>query len=91
MVVGVAATRLGASTMQLAGTPGTYKERLRGCLASLNSGAGPAAAPRSPPRGNPNYAQVAVYTLQTVSLTPTCCLYFYPFLCNKTPVYSVMC
>ena len=31
---------------------GTYKEQLWGCLASLNPGAGPAAAPRSPPRGN---------------------------------------
>ena len=33
-------------------TPGTYKERCWGCLASLNTGARPAAAPRSPPRGN---------------------------------------
>ena len=33
-------------------TPSAYKERLRGCLASLNPGAGPASAPRSPPRRN---------------------------------------
>ena len=32
--------------------PDAYKELLWGCLASLNPGAGPAAAPRSPPRGN---------------------------------------
>ena len=30
---------------------GTYKEHFRGCLTSLNTGAGLAAAPRSPPHG----------------------------------------
>ena len=43
---------LGASNTLIASTPGTYKEEHWGCLASLNTGAGPAAAPRSPPRGN---------------------------------------
>ena len=42
----------GASNTMGASIPGTYKERFWGCLASLNPGAGPAAAPRSPPRGN---------------------------------------
>ena len=42
----------GASTKLWAGTPCTYKEQLGGCLASLNTGAGPTAAPRSPPCGN---------------------------------------
>ena len=32
--------------------PGTYKEHRRCCLASLNTGAGPTAAPCSPPHGN---------------------------------------
>ena len=40
--------RPGASTAQLSSAPCTYKEHLRGCLASLNTGAGPAEAPRSP-------------------------------------------
>ena len=42
----------GASNTLGMGTPGVYKERLWGCLASLNPGAAPAAAPLSPPRGN---------------------------------------
>ena len=43
---------MGASTTLTAGAPGTYKEERWGCLSSLNSGAGPAAAPCYPPRGN---------------------------------------
>ena len=43
---------LGDSNTLRASTPGTYKEWLWGFLASLNPGAGPAAARRSPPRGN---------------------------------------
>ena len=43
---------LGASNTLSASAPGAYKERLWGCLASLNPGAGPAAASRSPPRRN---------------------------------------
>ena len=43
---------LGALNTLRASAPGTYKERLWGCLASLNPGAGLAAAPRSPPCGN---------------------------------------
>ena len=42
----------GASNSLTAGEPGTYKDERSGCLTSLNSGAGPAAAPRSPPPGN---------------------------------------
>ena len=42
----------GASNTLEASAPGAYKERLWGCLGSLKPGAGPAAAPRSPPRGN---------------------------------------
>ena len=42
----------GASNTLTASAPGTYKEEHWGCLASLNTGAGPVAAPRSPPRGN---------------------------------------
>ena len=34
------------------GAPSTYKEHFRGCRTSLNSGAGPVAAPHSPPLGN---------------------------------------
>ena len=45
----------GASNTRSASAPSTFKEQRWGCLASLNPGAGPVAAPHSPLRGNRHY------------------------------------
>ena len=52
-----------------ASVPGSYKEQLWGCLASLNPGAGPVAAPRSP-RGNLPTTPHPRRTSSTLGLQP---------------------
>ena len=63
----------GASNSLSASSPSTYKEQRSGCSTSLNPGAGPVAAPRSPHHGNlpttphPRWASSALYAPKWLS------------------------